>query len=114
MKNLLNLPLHAARFPPVDSDAATIVDRARQMQPSVRRRCDARSIFMTSTERGSYNDRRSYRCDKIPMDPPVASAARAGLILETDDDKTPSVSIADRAILAGEMRKSSLLLGYPE
>src|SRR5947208_10598102 len=32
---------------------------------------------MTSTERGSYNERGSYKCDGIPMDPLIAAAARA-------------------------------------
>ena len=32
---------------------------------------------MTSTERGSYNKRGSYKCDGIPMDPLITTAARA-------------------------------------
>src|SRR5512132_323151 len=32
---------------------------------------------MTSTERGSYNERGSYKCDGIPMDPLITTAARA-------------------------------------
>src|SRR4029434_2095524 len=32
---------------------------------------------MTSTERGSYNERGSYKCDGIPMDPLINTAARA-------------------------------------
>src|SRR5438046_4450988 len=32
---------------------------------------------MTSTERGSYNERGSYKCDGIPMDSLITTAARA-------------------------------------
>ena len=32
---------------------------------------------MTSTERGSYNERGSYKCDGIPVDPLITTAARA-------------------------------------
>src|SRR5688500_7688963 len=32
---------------------------------------------MTSTERGSYNEDGSYKCDGIPMDPLITTAARA-------------------------------------
>src|SRR6059036_2452197 len=32
---------------------------------------------MTSTERGSYNERGSYKCDGIPMEPLINAAARA-------------------------------------
>ena len=32
---------------------------------------------MTSTERGSYNEGGSYKCDGIPMDPLITTAARA-------------------------------------
>src|SRR2546425_5325759 len=32
---------------------------------------------MTSTERGSYNERGSYKCDGIPMDSLITAAARA-------------------------------------
>ena len=32
---------------------------------------------MSSTERGSYNERGSYKCDGIPVDPLITTAARA-------------------------------------